>query len=82
MKRPLDIIVAAIGLTIFVAGHVYVFVFAKPAGAPQNGIMLAAPGPPLLYPACEAYPDGLNGKPCAEAETHEKTGRLVLHGPK
>lgn len=30
-------------------------------------------------PACNYFPSGLNGQPCADANEHERTGRIVLY---
>lgn len=80
MRNWKDVACAAIGLCILVLGPVYLH-FHKPEGGPINGIMSANQEPGKLYPACDYYPNGLNGKPCVEADTFERTGHLVFHKP-
>ncbi|TAL43854.1 MAG: hypothetical protein EPN91_05715 [Salinibacterium sp.] len=44
-----------------------------------NGVKAPDEEPAKLYPACDYYPDGLNGKPCADSKEHERTGQLVFY---
>lgn len=69
--------VAAIGL-LALAGY-YELVIAPPAWVPRNGWRGANESPAKLYPACDYFPDGFDGKPCADAKEHERTGRLVFY---
>jgi hypothetical protein len=80
MQSWKDIVCAVIGVMFLAFGHVYVFALAKPPAAPSNGRMFANHGPAQLYPACNVYPDGLNGIPCADSDLFEQTGQLVLRG--
>lgn len=39
-----DVLAAALGLTCLLAGHVYLFAFARPEGAPVNGVFVPDQG--------------------------------------
>jgi hypothetical protein len=68
----------AIGL-LFLAAAPYL---ARLTAVPMpylNGIKGPDEEPAKLYPACDYYPDGLNGQPCVDSQEHERTGHLVFY---
>lgn len=76
--RLRELIPLAIGL-LFIAAAPYL---ARLTAVPMpylNGIKGPDEEPAKLYPACDYYPNGLGGRPCADSAEFERTGQLVFY---
>jgi hypothetical protein len=77
MKSWKDAAVAAIGVSWLAVAFVYLFVFAPPHSMGRSNIDAVSPAP-RLYPACDYFPDRINGTPCVDADEFARTGQLVF----
>jgi hypothetical protein len=77
MKSWKDVAASAIGVSWLVVAFVYLFVFAPPHSMGRSSIDAVSPAP-RLYPACDHFPDGVDGSPCVDADEFARTGKLVF----
>jgi len=78
MRNWLEYLCGLIGLCLVLSGVLYQ-IYSRPE-KPRH-LKVANEEPAKLYPACDYYPNGLNGKLCVESETFERTGELVFRPP-
>jgi hypothetical protein len=79
MKSWKDIAAAVIGVSWLVVAFVYLFVFAPPHSMGRSSNIDVVSPAPRLYPACDYFPDEVDGFPCVDSKEFEHTGKLVFH---
>jgi len=79
LNERLDWPWAVVAISILLGAYYCVSFVAKPSMEPINGVLGPNEDPGKLYPACDYYPIGINGKPCVDSAEFERTGRLVFY---
>lgn len=81
MRSWKDAMCTLIGGGLLVLGAVY-FHYTGPLPSPINGRMGPNESPAQLYPTCDWFPNGVDGKPCLDNDEFVRSGKLIFHRPK